>query len=223
MHSMAPRLVLSLCLLLAAAATAQAQDACDGVTCPDESTCEVNGAPVCVCDPDNYSRLLNGKCTAGPLLHWGYLDIQNSARAAVGSTQLAWNDDLASRAQEWADNLAQNNNCNMKLEGVAGIGQNLVNNFGDNSFSTSMAVARWVQQGSRYTYSRYSTTGAGGCRTGRSSGCAAYTQAIWNDSKSIGCAYARCPDQQAKVWVCNYSPAGNIAGQFPYIKAPASK
>lgn len=185
------------------------------------STCDIQGAPVCVCDPIFYSRLLDNKCTAAPLKRWGYLDIQNAARAAVGSVPLQWDDNLAGMAQDWADRLATSTTapqCSAARQKLSGIAQLVVNHPGDITFSTSNAVRQWVQQGSRYRYARFAANGPGGCRTGKAADCAAYTQVIWNNTRKIGCGLARCTASQTKVWVCNYSPAGNVVGEFPYIK-----
>ena len=42
-----------------------------------------------------------------------------------------------------------------------------------------------------------------------------YTQVVWKNSKEVGCAMAVCSDK-SQVWVCNYSPPGNISGQKPH-------
>jgi hypothetical protein len=44
--------------------------------------------------------------------------------------------------------------------------------------------------------------------------CGHYTQIVWRNTKSVGCAVAR--GKGVEVWVCNYDPPGNYAGQRPY-------
>ena len=41
-----------------------------------------------------------------------------------------------------------------------------------------------------------------------------YTQAVWNDTREIGCAYATC--SSSRVFVCHYNPTGNWLGKAPY-------
>jgi pathogenesis-related protein 1 len=44
--------------------------------------------------------------------------------------------------------------------------------------------------------------------------CGHYTQIVWRDTTSVGCAAQSCP--QGEIWVCDYSPPGNYVGQHPY-------
>ncbi len=44
--------------------------------------------------------------------------------------------------------------------------------------------------------------------------CGHYTQIVWRGTTTLGCAVARSSFRE--VWVCEYSPAGNIVGQRPY-------
>jgi pathogenesis-related protein 1 len=45
--------------------------------------------------------------------------------------------------------------------------------------------------------------------------CGHYTQLVWADTEAVGCAVARNPTQTYEVWVCNYTPGGNFAGERP--------
>jgi len=52
--------------------------------------------------------------------------------------------------------------------------------------------------------------------------CAHYTQVVWADSRSVGCAFHRCPHEKLNtIMVCNYWPVGNYLGERPYTKGPA--
>ncbi|XP_072511506.1 GLIPR1-like protein 1 [Notamacropus eugenii] len=51
--------------------------------------------------------------------------------------------------------------------------------------------------------------------------CGHFTQVAWAASYKIGCALKMCPNlgKHIAMFVCNYSPAGNIVGEAPYTKA----
>jgi pathogenesis-related protein 1 len=51
------------------------------------------------------------------------------------------------------------------------------------------------------------------CQPGRS--CGHYTQIVWRATQEIGCGVAVCADL-GQIWVCDYRPAGNVAGRRPY-------
>ena len=51
------------------------------------------------------------------------------------------------------------------------------------------------------------------CQTGQE--CSHYTQVVWAKTREVGCRQAVCTDK-SQVWVCNYSPPGNIVGEKPY-------
>ena len=48
-----------------------------------------------------------------------------------------------------------------------------------------------------------------------------FTQVVWKSTKTVGCAVQTCNGifdptyGPAKYYVCEYSPAGNVLGQFP--------
>ena len=48
-----------------------------------------------------------------------------------------------------------------------------------------------------------------------------FTQVVWKSTKTVGCAVQTCNGifdpkyGPAKYYVCEYSPAGNVIGQFP--------
>jgi hypothetical protein len=44
--------------------------------------------------------------------------------------------------------------------------------------------------------------------------CTHYTQVVWRTTREVGCGMAF--DGERQVWVCEYDPAGNVAGHRPY-------
>ncbi|CAI5467108.1 unnamed protein product [Closterium sp. Yama58-4] len=134
------------------------------------------------------------------------LEEHNKARREVGVPDLAWDDGVAAAAQEWADHLAS---INCPLE--HGLGQNLywLSPAGLTSEEDRGAVQAWVDEKADWTPSPIPD----GCVEGKK--CGHYTQVVWRDTTHVGCASAQCPDGGG-MWVCDYSPQGNIEGSMPY-------
>ncbi|KAH7518581.1 hypothetical protein FEM48_Zijuj09G0186600 [Ziziphus jujuba var. spinosa] len=77
----------------------------------------------------------------------------------------------------------------------------------DSDSPATVAVNKWVEQNANYDHDSNSCVGGA---------CEKYTQVVWQDSTSVGCAHRWCQYGQAIIVACNYSPPGNIAGQLPY-------
>lgn len=151
----------------------------------------------------------------------GMTEAHNAVRSQVGINGLAWSDELAGHAQQWADYLATENNCSMKHRPrtgkFAGIyGENLYwasplhRDSGKNErqeIQPAAVVATWKKEKTGYDY-RNNT-----CMAGKS--CGHYTQILWKNSTRLGCGMAFCPDN-SQIWVCNYDPPGNFKGERPY-------
>lgn len=151
----------------------------------------------------------------------GMTQAHNTVRAELGLSQVAWSDDLAAFAQEWARYLAAENGCRMRHrpdQGAEG------SPYGENLYwasavrlasgarkrqdvSPQQVVSSWVREKQDYDQEQNR------CRWGRS--CGHYTQVVWQATRRIGCGMAFCPDR-SQVWVCNYDPPGNHRGQAPY-------
>jgi uncharacterized protein YkwD len=129
------------------------------------------------------------------------LAVHGAVRARVGVAPLAWSDRLAARAQDWADTLLARNQFVHRPNST----------YGENLFEITGAVASsaevvnaWAAESRNYDY-----------RSNRCRGvCGHYTQIVWAGTEEVGCAVAR--DGRREVWVCNYDPPGNWAGQRPY-------
>lgn len=136
----------------------------------------------------------------------------NRWRSEVGVPGLKWSDKLADVAQGWADHLA-GNNCAMYHSG---------NGYGENIYKAGPMV--WTD-GRREVWPVHprqvvdhwgNESKQRDNATGRCSGvCGHYTQVVWKDTDEVGCGMAVCGNK-AQIWVCNYSPAGNVVGEKPY-------
>ncbi len=136
------------------------------------------------------------------------LDLHNKIRADLGIPPLTWSTDVAAFAQQWADSLANFNDCNIKHHSnELGYGENIFGGSSADLFKGIDAANSWYQEKEKYTYSRL---GEGNWfETGH------YTQMIWKTTTQVGLGMATCPSGGVVV-VGNYSPAGNISGDYPY-------
>lgn len=130
-----------------------------------------------------------------------YLDGHNTERAAHGAAPLTWSDDLASAAQSWA------NGCVFQHSGgsLGPYGENLAAGSGD--YTIADAIGDWNAEESSYDPSNPQPSH--------------WTQVVWKSTTQVGCAVAACsnifPPEYgvAQYYVCEYSPAGNVIGEFP--------
>ncbi len=129
------------------------------------------------------------------------LAAHNSVRHKLGLTSLAWSDRLAARAQEWAESLLAKNQFHHQPKSP--YGENLFEIIGARA-SPAQVVDYWASESRNYDY-----------RSNRCNGtCGHYTQIVWRATTEVGCGMARGGDRE--VWVCEYNPPGNWAGQRPF-------
>jgi len=122
-----------------------------------------------------------------------YLNGHNTVRAQHGAVALTWDDTLAAAAQKWA------NNCKFQHSGgsLGPYGENLAAGTGD--FTIAQGLNAWASE----PY------------TGQPSH---FTQMVWKATTKVGCAVQSCTgilgSDPAQFYVCEYSPQGNVIGQF---------
>jgi pathogenesis-related protein 1 len=129
------------------------------------------------------------------------LSAHNAFRKQLGLRPLAWSDKLATAAQSWADTLLKQRKFYHQPQ--ASYGENLFELRGGKATSDDV-VHDWMSESLDYDYASnrcYSV-------------CGHFTQVVWRSTVEVGCAVARGGGRE--VWVCRYSPPGNVAGQRPY-------
>lgn len=150
-----------------------------------------------------------------PLRPSTMLAAHNTVRNVHNLTPLRWSADLAAQAQHWSEVL-QKEDCIMRHNLETLDGENIFwqkQQGGDlqNLISTENdAVTWWAAEEADYTYTTNSCA--------PNTVCGHYTQIIWANTTAIGCGVSSCVDTTARtdIWVCRYSPAGNIEGEKPY-------
>ncbi|MCW5202954.1 hypothetical protein VU13_02945 [Desulfobulbus sp. US5] len=136
----------------------------------------------------------------------------NQWRTKTGVPALKWSNDLAVSAQQWAGQLTQDG-CKMK-HSTGPNGENIYwaggaqQSDGTSSMQEIIeqnVVDAWGNEVKDYDYASNSCHGV----------CGHYTQVVWKSTTEVGCGMAACSNK-AQIWVCQYSPRGNMVGQKPY-------
>jgi pathogenesis-related protein 1 len=171
----------------------------------------------------------------------GMTAAHNAVRAMVQTTPplppMTWSPTLAAYAQDWVDMLASSpSTCAMPMHRSGkdlqkqGYGENLAASASRPARMTTpqYAVDGWAGEVMCWTPGTISIPGvvAGTEKCDQncylamhSDGCGHYTQVVWRTSTQVGCGVASCLGSDGltwEIWICNYAPAGNIAGQAPY-------
>ena len=157
----------------------------------------------------------------------GLLEAHNQVRADHGVGALVWESNLEAYAQKWADHLA-GQSCQPEHRPSTGP---MRQQHGENIYwsgpisypdGTSLpqqvsgpyVASRWAGEEENYDVA------TNRCAPGKV--CGHYTQMVWANSTKLGCARATCADQ-GQIWVCNYSPRGNISSERPYPMGTTSQ
>lgn len=124
------------------------------------------------------------------------LNSTNHFRAQHGAIALTWNKSLANAASSWASK------CQWRHSGDP-TGENLALGYPE----MASAVDAWGNERDLYDFS---------LPTGFSEETAHFTQLVWKDTTSVGCAAVDCSGKNSLkgyLVVCEYWPAGNVVGQ----------
>ena len=132
------------------------------------------------------------------------LAAHNAYRTSLGLTPLRWSDQLESKAQDWADHLAE-------------IGQLVHNGYGQNlamaeagTQSLTQLVDLWGSEQAYFTNGNFPDIST----TGNWEDVGHYSQMVWRATAEVGCGFAEANGND--VLVCDYNPPGNVMGERAY-------
>jgi uncharacterized protein YkwD len=129
------------------------------------------------------------------------LKAHNVIRGRFNLPPLVWSDKAAAVAQQWAEALLERNQFIHRPKSI--YGENLFEVEGTR-FSPAQVVSQWASEARNYDYASNRCNGV----------CGHYTQIIWRGTSELGCGLAH--GQRREIWVCDYSPPGNIIGKRPF-------
>lgn len=132
-----------------------------------------------------------------------FLDLQNQARAQLGEPPLVWDERVAGYARWYAER--RRSDCALR-HSFGPYGENIFWGSGRN-WQPRDAVVAWVSEKKYYDYGKNSCIG--------DEMCGHYTQIVWKNTRSVGCARVVCFNGQIFM-TCNYFPPGNYIGEKPY-------
>jgi hypothetical protein len=132
-------------------------------------------------------------------LRTSVLNSTNFFRYEHSANFLYWNTSLASYAQNWA------NKCQWE-HSHGPSGENLAQGYVD----VTASVDAWGDERAMYSWK--------GSQTGFSEATGHFTQLVWKDTTSVGCAAVDCAhvsksNIQGVFLVCEYWPPGNVVGE----------
>jgi uncharacterized protein YkwD len=140
-----------------------------------------------------------------PLFISTVLQQHNTYRTELQLPVLSWSPALATDALAWAQHLAKIDNGQHDRSIIGKEGENLW--WGSaNAFSYVDMVTKWGDEKTSFRYGVFPDCGKG--MIGH------YTQIVWKNTRSVGCALAS--NGQVDYLVCRYSSPGNVIGQKPY-------
>lgn len=156
------------------------------------------------------SIMLTGNAGLRTNLDARLLAAHNRERSAAGIAPLAWNAALAADAREFAAELAATNSFNHSAEDPDNpVGENL---FAGTTgyYAPEAMVGAWVEEKQHYKPGVFPNNS----KTGKLEDVGHYTQLMWRDTGSVGCAVV--PGDDLEFLVCRYTQVGNVEGERPF-------
>lgn len=129
----------------------------------------------------------------------------NDVRAEYGVGPLEWDEALRTVAAGWSRNLAAGG-CELVHSG---------GDYGENLYWTSATatpaevVGAWAAEVADYDLDTFECAPEPAV-------CGHFTQVVWADTTSVGCAAVSCGEEGGEVWTCEYDPPGNWVGEAPF-------
>ncbi len=149
-----------------------------------------------------------------PTFEMRLLSAHNEERQRLGMAPLVWNDGLAKNAAIWAAQLAKTGGFEHAAQSKEG--ENLWAGT-KASYTPEEMVGAWIDEKNMYIAGKFPAVSS----TGNWIDVGHYTQLIWWNTKSFGCALATGAEED--ILVCRYDPPGNWMGQSPLGESRASK
>ncbi|KAG2500871.1 hypothetical protein HYH03_001632 [Edaphochlamys debaryana] len=137
-------------------------------------------------------------CGICGVLGYEILDMHNYYRARHHAPAMAWSTSLEASARAWGEELASY--CGFEHSGTNGVGENLA----AGQANWQQAADGWYNEIYEYDYNN----------PGFSSGTGHATQLLWVGSTQLGCAAVAASCTYAPIYVCQYYPPGNMAGDY---------
>jgi hypothetical protein len=136
------------------------------------------------------------------------LQQQNTYRSDLQLPALSWSEGLARDALAWARHLATIDQGQHDPAVRGKEGENIW--WGTTgAFTFVQMVDFWGSEKKAFRYGVFPD-----CQTNRSAVVGHYTQMVWKNTTSVGCALAS--NGRTDYLVCRYSPPGNVVGEKPY-------
>ena len=169
---------------------------------------------LCTCNrAPQFQSMDGGEGIASDMIE--FVAAHNAARARAAPAAnpvlpvMAWDDNAAQIASNYAQQCTFLHNPNR-----GALGENLFAAAGTDLTPTQV-VGNWEGESQFYDYA------ANSCQASKQ--CGHYTQVVWRNSIKVGCATQDCEQgspiagfSRWRIWVCDYSPPGNVVGQKPY-------
>ncbi|MFS7932330.1 putative CAP domain-containing protein [Helianthus anomalus] len=162
--------------------------------------------------PEEYSinahsgiRRVLSACPSAGTSQQAILDAHNKVRKEIpGLEPMTWNASVAKFAEEYASE--RKKDCGLVHSDTNIYGENIATGAG--AMTILDAINMWVSEKDDYNYETNS------CTPGKM--CGHYTQVIWKNSTTLGCALSNCVKNDGIFITCNYYPPGNFIGTKPY-------
>ncbi|KAH6936297.1 hypothetical protein HPB50_015227 [Hyalomma asiaticum] len=135
--------------------------------------------------------------------------------------ELEWNDELAEVAQAFAEQCDYSDHDHPEAR-ITSKFKSVGQNYGwaiDTVKQTTIEVKSWIEEWTKESFS-YRVEDISSFNTKRATGVVThFTQVIWAETHYVGCGFSTFQHGQgyARIFVCNYAPAGNVYGKPVYL------